>query len=386
MVDKALVFFKRPAVVAQGSPAWYEETEFSLDLATSRRLVEALLALLWAKSFHRHYLDASYQRALECLFEASKRCLEADNELYDCAFPGSPRIDDWIILEKGGPAILSAGAGFQLIAYTVPAQKAVEAFDHLTTDSPVDINWDEVPIWCMAISDIWEEPTPNPDVRSNTSRFHHTARDFWVMAHGIALQKMTPDALVRALEASKAADSEKRLSMYFFPGLWNSLPEKARKALISADREYEHLHSRRPIIFDHLRHAARAIIDERLWIPFQAFLRSKGSLHSDLGEAARDEPDLSRMLDNWASPEFEGYLVNRYRTQDVSYIRNLQWPLRRLNYLANTASHEHWRGLGEFEQALREGYAKFLGIGQLGILPKLVRLLAYGRVHEPRIP
>ena len=180
-------------------------------------------------------------------------------------------------------------------------------------------------------------------------------------------------------EASRAVESEKRLSRYFFPGLWSSLPEKAQKALISADREYESLHGRRPIMFDHLRHAARAIITGLLWAPFQEFLQSKGSLQSlaDLGVAAsEDEKDLGPMLKIWAPPHFEAFLVNRYKTQDMRYIKSVEVPLWHLNDLANKVSHEHRRSLGEFEQALREEYAKFLGVGQRGVLPSLASLLA----------
>ena len=197
------------------------------------------------------------------------------------------------------------------------------------------------------------------------------------MARGLALQKMSLDALLRTLEASKERDSQNRLRIYFFPNLWDRLPAKAREVLISADREYEHPHGRRAIVFDHLRHAVRAIAAEQLWKPFQGFLQSRNVLRGfdDLAVSiSADEPDLAPMLNRWRSEEFNKFLGQRFGQKDVTTIKNLESELRQLNRLANAESHEHWKGTADFHGDVKREYARFIGIGQQGIIHKLLSL------------
>jgi hypothetical protein len=387
VVENGLRVLRRPTM--EGLTAWYEDTEFSLDLTTSNRLVEVFL---WSKLFHKYYVDRSYERALECLFNAFGSCVLADSELYDCLEDWC-RIDDWMILASGqilemsdgrliepgecDPAVRATGAGCHLVAFLVPAQQAVDAFDRLLTASPASLNWEVIARWCSIIQEIWTEPTPSPTVRSKSLTFKGTARDFWLMARGAALQKMSPDALVRVLEEGKMLESETRLRTYFFAELWNHLPDKAKQALISADREYGHSHGRRSIIFDHLRHAVRTIVAEQIWKPFQAHLRSQKNLQS-LGNLATvfkdDEPDLAPMLRLFGDGEFQKYIRQHFDPTDIGILGTLERELWNLNKLANVESHEHRRTQSTFEQDVKNEYAKFIGIGQLGILQKLLAL------------
>jgi hemerythrin-like domain-containing protein len=363
---------------------YWESAAFAFDLFISKKLVEVFL---WSKLFQSHYLNNSYEKALECLFKASKVALEADSDLYDNECLG---IDEWMSLNSGqeirmqggklvepGPAITTTGIGFHLVAFQVPAQKAVDAFDQLLSVSQASVNWEVIARWCSTIQEIWTEPTPSPTVRSKSLTFKGTARDFWLMGRGAALQKMSPDALVRVLEEGKMLESETRLRTYFFAEHWNHLPDKAQRALISADREYVHSHGRRSIIFDHLRHAVRAILAEQIWKPFQAHLRSQKNLQS-LGNLATvfkdDEPDLAPMLRLLGDGEFQKYLRQHFDPTDIGNLETLERELWNLNNLANVESHEHRRTQSTFEQDVKNEYAKFLGIGQSGILQKLLAL------------
>ena len=383
--DEALAFLQRPSI--EGQSPWYLETEFSLDLSTSNKLVKAML---WVKQFHKHSRGRSNQRALEDLFEASQLCWDTDAELYDCI--DCERVDDWMALTAGGmikmrndtritpgPGIEAAGAGFHLVSFLVSAQIAADNFEELINQSPDTIGWGEVAQWCRVIQEIWEDPTPNPNVKSQFWPLDETARDFWVMARGLALKKMSPDALVRLMDRKDQAQSESRLRTYFFGELWDRLPDKAREALISADREYEHPHGRRAIVFDHLRHAVRAIAAEQLWKPYQEFLQSRNVLHrfNDLAVSiSNDEPDLKPMLDQWRSEEFDKFIGQQFSAKDVKTIKGLESTLRRLNYLANAESHEHGKWTGDFQQEVKQEFAKFLGIGQQGVFEKLLSLVS----------
>ena len=199
------------------------------------------------------------------------------------------------------------------------------------------------------------------------------------MAHGILLNKMSNDDRIKELRRNKDYQIEDRLRLYFFGKTWDSLPAKARAALISADREFENPRGRRPIIFDHLRHAARATMVESLWKPYREFLRGKaaGGLKdiSDLLQVRQiieddqSEPDLAPLV---KSPYFDEFLATFI--EDTKFVRTLPKKLLDLNDWANKVSHEHHWGYKGFEGQIRETYAEFLGIGRNGILPRLMRL------------
>lgn len=176
--------------------SWFLTTPFDLEVAVSFDLVEAfLLSCL----FQKHALDGQYEQALESLKKASEACANADQELID--EEEFDRIDDLI-----GPDIITEDAikgrcaGYQLVAHLVPAQKAVDAFDGLLAASPNKTDWRHVAAECYFVETIWEEPTPDEEVVSNSSPIPQSARDFWLIARGLALQKLSRDDYRRLRE------------------------------------------------------------------------------------------------------------------------------------------------------------------------------------------
>ena len=207
----------------------------------------------------------------------------------------------------------------------------------------------------------------------------HNSWDYWPTAYKLATLNLSPDEYYRRREEGSQREAEKRLRRYFFPETWDNLPQKAQAALISSDREYENLHGRRPIIFDHLRHAARAIMVESLWEPYSEFLyvKSKSGLKavSELQKVTtiigddKSEPDLAKLV---KSPHFREFLATV--SEDTQFIEGLPGKLLDLNDWANKVSHQHhWRYKG-FEGQINRTYAEFLGIGRQGILPRLIRI------------
>ena len=164
-----------------------------------------------------------------------------------------------------GPAIEAPGTGYHLIDYLVPAQKAVDAFDSLINERSSDTDWKRLADQCLSIKDIWEESTPYVEVKSSREDESQSARDFWIMARGLVMQRMSPSDLVQTLDILENRKIQDRLRLYFFADNWEGLPDKARRSLISADREFQNAHGRRPILFDHLRHVVRAIVEEKIW-------------------------------------------------------------------------------------------------------------------------
>jgi hypothetical protein len=147
-------------------------------LQISGWLVEALL---WSNLFQKYHWEHSYQQALECLYNTVGPCFEVYN-LIDGYMGHGFRGADWLLLDSGnsielpdgrviepgecGPAIEAQDTGHHLVAFLVPAQQAVDAFDQLLTANQDDANWENIAVQCSMIQEIWAESAPNPMVSS----------------------------------------------------------------------------------------------------------------------------------------------------------------------------------------------------------------------------
>jgi len=382
VVEEALALLQRPST----NDYDFEGPEFAFELFISNKLVEAFL---WSKLIQKHYAYAEYERALECLFAASMRCVVADNDLYDNE---NPRIDDWLAWESvhqvrvqggkvltPGPGILAAGAGFHLVAFLVPAQEAVDAFDQLLAASPDSVNWEVVARWCLVIQAIWEEPTPNPEVRSNPGKFKGSARDFWLVARGRVLQKMSPDALASLLHKIEGSQGEVRLRTYFFGDFWDKLPQAAKDHLINADRLFYSREGTDRSIFNELRLACEAVLDDILWEPYHRWLQNRTLKDLRAVSAARDERPLGTLLGQMLQqlrpvPEFNQFVAEKYPTARQFIFKDLRQALDDLLKVRNLAEHPQRSRPQSSLPEVQNMYRKFLGIGQSGILQQLLAL------------
>ena len=155
-------------------------------------------------------------------------------------------------------------------------ENTFKAFDTLIDEDSRDTDWTQLANYCRFFAKFWH--LLSIPVKSKHIPEQETVGESWAMAHGILLNKMSNDDRIKELRRNKDYQIEDRLRLYFFGKTWDSLPAKARAALISADREFENPRGRRPIIFDHLRHAARATMVESLWKPYREFLRGKAQV------------------------------------------------------------------------------------------------------------
>lgn len=337
-----------------------DDYDFSPYMEKSQALVEELI---YCKQFHRNFNERKYMQALDSLKEASR--LASYTEFWDFGEECASALEVW-------------DAGNNLLANIVPEQKAVDAFDYIYEEHSVTIDWGKLASYCNTFQRIYEDLSTE-SVYSSVLGESLNSWAFWPLARLLASQRISRDDLIETLRAMQGKEAEARLRLYFFRETWDSLPDKARASLISADREYENHGGRRPIIFDHLRHAARAIMVESLWKPYREFLRSKAADGlKDLSDVRQvrqiieddqTEPDLAPLVN---APHFEEFLNTV--SEDTRFIKRLPDKLRDLNEWANKVSHQHHWGYKGFEGQLRETYAEFLGIGRNGILPRLMRL------------
>ena len=211
-----------------------------------------------------------------------------------------------------------------------------------------------------------------------------------ILPRGMALQKMSPDALADALAAIRDKEAETRLRLYFFGDTWDSLPDKARAALISADREYENAHGRRQGIFEDLWQAAREILVETLVKSYNAFSAAQKEQReiksfAALALALDDDKDLNDIVqDLYYAPLFEDYLRQTFNEDDKAFIKGLEKSFGNLNRLRNDTVHANRPAYkrNRFKRDIHETYAEFLGIGRNGILPRLMRLRSMTGVNS----
>ena len=376
LIEDALTVIKTPRT--ESIPSWYSKRpEIQESIEISVLLVEAYI---WANLFHKSFLQNDFEKALECLNEAAALCEEICDENAEAFHQDSLGVFEWMAKRpKDYPAIQTIEIGAHLIAHIVPAQKAVEAFEGVFKDDQRSTDWDQIAEICRSLGNIWEHYRVGVMVQSAITGEYTEAVTYWQIARALAEQKISPDAVVDVVRAARDRETETRLRLYFFPEEWKNMPEKARASLISADREYERADGKRPIIFDHLRSATRAIIVEKFWKPYHEYLREKARAGlkdtRDLDSVKRiiedelAEPDLAPLL---KAPYFDEFL--RTTSDDPRFIRRLPNKLMELNKWANKVSHEHHWGYRGFESRVRDTYAEYLGIGRSGILPRLMRL------------
>ena len=383
LLEDALRVIKTPKT--ESIRSWRDGNEFSSIIDKSMSMLEVLID---CKLFHRDFDDFKYMQALERLKRAFGLALtETDRLSIDDTYQSEENFDvfGWIQECQGlYPLINASDAACHLIANIIPPQKAVDAFEDLWEENPSDTRWRSLSDYCLSFTGIWifgqtEADDGEPLVSSKSFFGHLPPSTFWHHANVLTLQRISPSELMEYQEQMRKKESETRLRLYFFGETWDSLPAKAHAALISADREYENKQGRRPIIFDHLRHAARAIMIESLWKPYREFLRSKAADGlkdlSDLQQVRQiidddqSEPDLAPLIKSPYFDEFLGTIKD-----DTRFLRRLPERLSDLNEWANKVSHQHHWGYKGFDGQIRETYAEFLGIGRNGILPRLMRL------------
>ena len=353
---------------------FHEQTKFPRTIALSYEIAKALML---SKSANRLFNQHKYEEALKDYFAALLGIWIANNDIlywWDNGdeLPDDKRHNEFVIDNAFEDHLLENEEGEPLGGirwWRIPKgmfdfENTFKAFDTLIDEDSRDTDWTQLANYCRFFAKFWH--LLSIPVKSKHIPEQETVGESWAMAHGILLNKMSNDDRIKELRRNKDYQIEDRLRLYFFGKTWDSLPAKARAALISADREFENPRGRRPIIFDHLRHAARATMVESLWKPYREFLRGKaaGGLKdiSDLLQVRQiieddqSEPDLAPLV---KSPYFDEFLATFI--EDTKFVRTLPKKLLDLNDWANKVSHEHHWGYKGFEGQIRETYTEFLG-------------------------
>ena len=127
LFDDALSTIKKRSLL--GTELVDDGNEFSHHMQKSMDLLEVLIH---CKLFHRCSNERRYLKALEHLKEASELATEADSWGFgfDHEYPF--------------PTMGTSDSGAHMIAFLVPEQKAVDAFESLLDDKPEGTDWSEL--------------------------------------------------------------------------------------------------------------------------------------------------------------------------------------------------------------------------------------------------
>lgn len=225
-------------------------------------------------------------------------------------------------------------------------------------------------MWCRKLSELWRDSF----VKSEKFASPLPSGDYWLIASGLGLQKMTPDQLGRYLQSKENTQSEDRLRSYFFEGIWEKLPEISQQALIAADRIFSAPEGRRYSLISELRHAVEPIVQAMLVDPFKAWLDAR-SIKFNESKRQRYLP-LSRQVDElWTENEelFEKYLRAQYPSVAAEFWGYLSSALLALRENRSKAEHPEDKGIPANE-AMKNLYGLFLGIERKGIIRMLMEL------------
>ena len=214
---------------------------------------------------------------------------------------------------------------------------------------------------------------------------------YWRRAAGWAEARLTPNDLLDLLQIKEYDAAEERLRAYFFDKpQWRSLSERAKEALISADKAWVSANSQRPIrgirsIPNELRKAAEDTLDRYLWDPLTKWADAEEQSKLDFRELkkARErraklgrDPGLANYASILSDKGVVKYLQDHFAKGDADFIKSK--VKKHLGVLkAARDPEEHGKGAPVRLSDLRDLYAEFMGLGRhkRAILPELVRIL-----------
>lgn len=210
--------------------------------------------------------------------------------------------------------------------------------------------------------------------------------EYWQHALGRAETQLTPSEFKKIIDEREEQAAEKRLHKYFFgEAIWEKLPERSRRSLISADRDwFSGSIVRIEAILNELRIAVEEILIQFFWEPLVIWVEKDGQNQRGTQEFQEFRIELTNKGKIPSILDFERickmpitgtYLVakNIPRESRLWFIQNLQKSLYPLRQARNRAEHES--GSEFTHEEINRFYEEFIGIGQPGVIKQLHLLL-----------
>ncbi len=202
--------------------------------------------------------------------------------------------------------------------------------------------------------------------------------DLGLIASGRAASRLTGEDQRDLLFAMEDDSAARRLRTYFFRGTWRALPDKARRALIDADRTfYATTQGRFDSVLAHLQVATQEMCFEVIWKALRALPDAQTAdlrpIEEGLGARSPSLRTYQQIVQTGCFRTFVKGLEGLKDVDKTFLVATLKDRLRSLANLRNPAEHDPGEEI-EQEEVMRL-FDDFLGIGHPGVLPVLARLV-----------
>jgi len=353
---------------------WPEECSASL---------EAIGSFLYITQFCIQKSDGNYEEALDSLFWGFAHNIMARLLIPKYGYP-NPKAIALISFINSIRDIWEDASWMQ----DLDPQEPVDCFEAIRNRSS-DKNLKEIATKCSFFVTVskewWPDEEQEVEVKDAKGELW-SVPGYWQRALAWAEDQLTPSDFKKIIDEREEQAAEKRLNKYFFGEvIWEKLPERSRRSLISADRDwFSGSIVRIEAILNELRIAVEEILIQFFWKPLVIWV--EGSSRNQRG--AQEFLDFKTELTNKGKMpnilDFEhickmtitgAFLVNKEvpREDRVWFIQNLQKSLHPLRQARNRAEHES--GSEFTHEEINRFYEEFIGIGQPGVIKQLYLLL-----------
>ena len=266
----------------------------------------------------------------------------------------------------------------------VTLRETMGLVDLLKRSPPSDLDWNQITRDCNGLASLSEfsllvfsgEEAEFIEVEEG-----HTLSwsEFWNYARGWASAQLSPSEYRKIREEEERHAAEGRLKRYFFYDTWDELSCRAKRRLVNADIL---LNSPQKValeaLLNDLRIATEEICHRIIWEPLVNNKRPSLEFLSEKAKLEESRPPRDPSISNytWICQQkwyCEFLAEQKLDKDDIRFLtKDLPSKLSQLKSERNPAEHEI--GKSAAPGSPQTFYRGFLGIGQEGVLPQLVRI------------
>jgi hypothetical protein len=275
----------------------------------------------------------------------------------------------------------------------VDPQEVADVFENLRY-STTGIDWWGISFECEVIEAGWEACLRDPfDTVRDSEKREWCWNAFWHSARGWAAARLQPSEFLEQMKRTEDEQVRQRLTAYFFEATqWAALPERAQRSLIEAEKAwFSSRLGRAERVANELRIATEEVLCRLLWEPLCRWTDSTTltltlldfeKIRMQLSQNGK-APTLFVFYNNVLTTNaLREFLVSKsFPSQDQSFLLTaLPDYLRDLNRSRAGAEHDIARKWDRAEVAPL--FRTFMGIGRVGVLPRLAGMLADAAKRE----
>lgn len=350
----------------------------------------AIGSFLFATQFRIQQSDGQYENALESLVYCYANNLLASHQFPKYGFP-NPKAEASISLINSIGNVWAKSPWMQ----DLDPQEPVDCFEAILTGKNRSKLKDVADIcsffvtvaksWWPIAQDEWPNEEQEIEVKDSKGETW-SLPEYWQHAAGWAEAQLQPSELRDLLNEREDQAAENRLRTYFFgEKLWDKLPERARRSIVSADRDwFSGSVARTESILNELQIATTELLIYGLWNPMGEWLERNNTKNIDTSKYVELVYDLKSKNRSLTALDLERTcrmpVTVKYLTSKGISESDLEWITRvlptsifKLRQARNRAEHVSDSQIEREE--LNRFYNEFIGIGQTGIIRKISELI-----------